>query len=130
MDKKDILELNKKNRQIDEGEAFLNGRGGYFASRFVYFTTFVLIQLNINTRLENWATSQHLWAVVFSLGFGDSLGRYRISKKKCDLVGAIIFGVIWLFLFGSLLYGHVTADPSLDILAWLKAQVLRAMGDT
>jgi len=104
MEKKDILELNKKGRHIDEGEDNINGKAGRFASKIAQITILFLMRMNSFTRNEEawW----QLFTVAMALCFGDCLGRYRATKKKLSLFGTILCGGLFFTLLIWIIYSY------------------------
>ena len=105
MDKKDILELNKKNWQTDKGEVHVNSKAGRFASKVTQMTLTFLMLLNGHRRNdEAW---WQLLTVFMALGFGDSLGRYRATRKISYLIATILSGGIFFTLLIWIIYSYV-----------------------
>jgi hypothetical protein len=105
VEKKDILDLNKKNWQTDEGEVHVDSKAGRFASKIAQITIASL--LHINTRMRNDEAWWQLFTVFMALGFGDSLGRYRATKKKSYLIATILSGGVFFTLFIWSVYSYV-----------------------
>ena len=104
MEKKDILELNKKNRQTDEGEVHVNSKAGRFASRIAQLTTCFL--LHISSSARNHEAWWLLMTVLLSIGFGYGLGSYRATKKKSHLIATVLYGGSFFTLLIWIMYSY------------------------
>ena len=95
MDKKNILELNKKEMNHDEGTAFLQRRNVGAFTGWALAMAFILFFLNV-------AKGAALFIEIPLVGLCGNTGRcffsYTQRRKKADLF-AVIFGIISCLVF-------------------------------
>jgi len=102
VDKKDILDLNKKERRDDEGVTNFNEKRGWYARNCAYFV--VLLLQGFSIAAENRDVRVYLSIILMSLLVGDCFGMYKVTNKKGDLVVTIIAALYCLYRLVQL--GH------------------------
>ena len=95
MNKKDILELNKKERRDDEGTTNFRGKSGWYARNFAYFTVFLLQYFSIAAGDHD--VRMYLSLVLMSLCTGDLYGLYKATKSRSTLVFAILGALLCFY---------------------------------
>ena len=99
MEKKDILDLNKKERRDDEGQGY-EKRETSLAGRNCAFIMIFFVQL-LNAIAEKSYMNRQLMWILLALACGEGFSYYKIREHKKHLVFPIIFVCILIFELGK-----------------------------
>ena len=99
MEKKDILELNKKGRHIDEGALEIRGKAAWYGRCCaVVMISFITL---LNAIAENSQMNRQLSWVLLALAAGECFSYYKVRKRKLHLVFSIIPALILVYEVGK-----------------------------
>jgi len=100
MDKKDILELNRKRQQEDEDVGIYEKRKIALTGRNCVFVMIPFLQL-LNVIAGKGEVNQQLYWILFALLGGECFSYYRLRKRKLYLVFFILLALLLIYEIGK-----------------------------